>query len=155
MGKAAKLISKVGAFLALLLTFEATATEVEVGPTNLSGDMAGFAVLLTEDVGKWSFLGGYISEQEVDTCPRPDCHFEIEPNIFFGVQRIVTLGDVELGVGPTWFQNTNRALGANINWGLSIGYRWDKVSVRFRHASCGGSCKPNMGQDILTIGYEF
>lgn len=139
-----------------MLAQEAKAeTEVELGPTNLSGDWAGGSIMISENAGKWSFGGGYVSEQFVKTCPRVDCENDIEPNIFFQVQRVVKYNHWQMGIGPAYFNNTNRALGTNLTWGLMLGYKWDKWAIRFRHYSNAGSGKPNMGQDMLTIGYTF
>jgi hypothetical protein len=61
----------------------------------------------------------------------------------------------EIGIGAAYFQNTNRALGKNLTWSLSLGFGGEHWSVRFRHFSNAGSGSPNLGQDLLTIGYEF
>ena len=147
------------AFLILLFWFLATEaeaqTEIEVGATNLSGDWAGGSLVLSETIGKWSFGGGYVSEQFVKTCERIDCENDIDPNIFFQIHRVVKRNRWELGIGPSYFQNTNRALGKQLTWGLSVGYRWKRVAFRFRHYSNAGSGRPNLGQDMLTVGYVF
>jgi len=151
----------VGAFLLLAFFFwsqESDAIELEVGPTLLSNDYAkGGMLLLTERQGKWSFGGGYVSEQYADLspCVWSKCTWDIEPNLFFQVQRIVDYKNWELGVGPAYFQNTNRALGKNLTWTLSLGYKGDRWALRLRHYSNAGSGVPNMGQDALTIGYSF
>ena len=163
MGKDSKLgidgLWIVGAFILLLLFFfsqESESAEIEIGPTNISGDWAkGGALILTERQGKWAFGGGYISEQFVETCDFPVCQFDIRENIFFQVHRIVEYKNWEMGLGPAWFQNTNRALGKNVNWGLSVGYKYKKWSIRLRHYSNAGSGSPNIGQDALTVGYRF
>ena len=163
MGKDSKLkidgLWIIGAFILLLLFFfsqESEAVEIEIGPTNLSGDWAkGGVLMLTQREGHWAFGGGYVSEQFVNTCPRPDCDNDIEANIFFQVHRMVEYKNWEMGLGPTWFQNTNRALGAHVNWGLSLGYKHKKWSIRLRHWSSAGSGSPNLGQDLVTIGYRF
>ena len=131
--------------------------EMEVGPTNLSGDWAkGGVFMLTQHSGVWAFSAGYVSEQYVSTCDHPSCKFNITPNIFVMVQRISRYKGWELGIGPTYFQNTNRALGQKFNFGLSLGYKWDNnVSIRARHWSNAGSGAWNMGQDVLTLGYQF
>jgi hypothetical protein len=134
------------------LAYESQAAEVEIGPTNLSGRWSdGGTLLITERVNKWSFGGGIISEQYCH-CTYPA---DIATNIFFQVQRVVDHKGWEIGVGPAYFQNTNRALGTNLNWALSIGYRWDDFSIRVRHYSNAGSGSPNLGQDLLTFGYIF
>ena len=143
------------AFLFLLAFFfsqESESAELEIGPTNLSGEWSGGGmILLTEREGKWAFGGGYVSEQYCK-CTWPA---DIKPNIFFQVHRVIDYKNWEIGIGPTYFQNTNRALGTNLNWGLSVGYKYKKWSIRLRHYSSAGSGTPNLGQDILTVGYRF
>ena len=163
MGKDSKLkidgLWIVGAFFLLALFFyskESDSMELEIGPTNLSGEWAkGGILMFTQREGHWSFGGGYVSEQFVSTCPRPDCDNDIEPNIFFQVHRMVEYRRWELGLGPTYFQNTNRALGQRLNWGLSLGYKYGDWTLRIRHWSNAGSGAWNLGQDALTIGYTF
>lgn len=142
-------------FIALLAFFfwkEAEGAEFEVGPGLLSGEYSeGGALILNERVGKWSIGGGYVSKQY--------CHCtyatDLEENIFFHGQRIVEYKMAEIGIGAAYFQNTNRALGKNLTWSLSIGLGGDHWSVRFRHFSNAGSGSPNLGQDLLTLGYKF
>ena len=137
--------------------------QVEIGPTNLSGDWAkGGALLLSERFGKYDIGIGYISEQTANvTCgphlPKTSrCDFDIRENIFIQAQRIVTYKRCELGIGPAWFQNTSRVFGKQFNFGLMAGCSLsDHLSVRIRHWSNAGSASPNLGQDLLTIGWSF
>jgi hypothetical protein len=159
MGKDSKLgidgLWIILAFLLVLAFFfynEANAAEFEVGPGLLSGEYSeGGALIFTERVGMWSIGGGYISKQYCH-CTLPD---SIKENIFFQGQRIVEYKRAEIGIGAAYFQNTNRALGKNLTWSLSFGYGGEHWSVRFRHFSNAGSGTPNLGQDILTLGYLF
>jgi len=145
----------VGAFLLLLVFFlyeEANSAELEVGMGVLSGEYSkGGALIISERVGKFDVGGGYISKQYC-SCKWPA---DLEENIFFFTQRIIERNKWEIGIGPAYFQNTNRALGKNLTWALSLGYGGEHWSVRFRHFSNAGSGSPNLGQDLLTIGYEF
>ncbi len=154
--------------LFLLLLFylfakEASAeVQLELGATNLSGDWAGGALLLSERFGKYDLGIGYVSEQSVTvTCgPHlpaiPKCDFDIRENIFIHAQRIVKYKRCEMGIGPAWFQNTSRVFGKQLNFGLMVGCNIsEKVFVRIRHWSNAGSASPNMGQDLLTIGWRF
>jgi len=159
MGKDSKLGIQgyilIAIFIALSAWFFATeveAAEFEIGPTLLSGEFAdGGMLIFTERLGKWTLGGGYVSKQ---TCK---CRVEVdlEENIFFQGQRIVDHKNWELGIGAAYFQNTNRALGKNLTWSLSLGYGKEHWSVRVRHWSNAGSGSPNLGQDVVTIGYAF
>lgn len=142
-------------FLLVLAFFfykEAEAAEFEVGPTLLSGEFSeGGVLIFNERIGKWSLGGGYVSKQYCH-CTWPT---DLEENIFFQGQRIVEYKKFEIGVGAAYFQNTNRALGKNLTWSLSLGYGGEHWSIRLRHYSNAGSGTPNLGQDMVTIGYEF
>ena len=138
--------------LALAFCHEAKSAEFEGGPTILSGEYSeGGLLMITERIGPWSIGGGATSPQ------RCHCNWpaDLDTNIFFQGQRIVDYKKVELGIGAAYWQNTNRALGKNLTWSLSVGYGGEHWSVRIRHWSNAGSGKPNLGQDVLTIGYQF
>jgi hypothetical protein len=131
---------------------DANAAEFEIGPALLSGEYSeGGTLIFTERVGKWSLGGGYVSEQYCH-CTWPT---SLKENIFFQGQRIVEHKKFEIGLGAAYFQNTNRALGKNLTWALSLGYGGEHLSVRFRHYSNAGSGSPNLGQDMVTLGYNF
>jgi len=159
MGKDSKLGVQgyllVGVFLLITIFFfykEAKSAEFEVGPALLSGEYSeGGVLMITERMGKWSIGGGYISEQYCHCSHSTD----LKENIFFQGQRIVDYKRFELGIGAAYFQNTNRALGKNLTWSLSLGFGGEHWSVRVRHWSNAGSGTPNLGQDVLTIGYSF
>ena len=159
MGKDSKLgidgIWIILVFVLVLIFFlyeEANAVELEIGPAVLSGEYSeGGALIINESVGKWDIGGGYISKQ-VCHCNYPD---DLKENIFFHGQRIVEYKMVEIGIGAAYFQNTNRALGKNLTWSLSLGFGGEHWSVRMRHFSNAGSGSPNLGQDMVTIGYQF
>lgn len=159
MGKDSKLGIEgywiLAVFLVIMCFFfykEANAVELEVGPGLLSGEYSeGQALIINERVGKWDIGGGYISKQYCH-CTWPAA---LDENIFFHGQRIVEYKMAEIGIGAAYFQNTNRALGKNLTWSLSLGFGGEHWSVRFRHFSNAGSGSPNLGQDLLTIGYEF
>ena len=145
----------IAAFLLLLVFFaykEANALELEAGPGMLSGEYSeGGVLMITERMGKWSLGGGYVSPQ------RCHCNYpaDLEENIFFQGQRILEYKRAEMGIGAAYFQNTNRALGKNLTWSLSLGYGGEHWSIRIRHYSNAGSGKPNLGQDMITVGYAF
>jgi len=159
-------------FLFLYLASREAKAEVqfEIGPTNLSGDWAGGGLVLSERLGKYDFGIGYISEQTVSlrtfslsdpSCTKITdgfnrCDFVIRESIFIHAQRIVKYKKCEMGIGPAWFQNTSRVFGKQFNFGLMIGCDLsDKAFIRIRHWSNAGSGTPNLGQDMLTIGWRF
>ena len=159
MGKDSKLgIEGVWILLVFLLALcfffykEANGAELEAGPGLLSGEYSeGCALIIIERGGKWDIGGGYISKQYCH-CTYPT---DLKENIFFHGQRIVEYKMAEIGIGAAYFQNTNRALGKNLTWSLSLGFGSEHWSVRLRHFSNAGSGSPNLGQDLLTLGYRF
>ncbi len=164
----------VGFFLLLFLYVAANEAKAEIqlelGPTNLSGEWAGAGLMLSERLGKWDFGLGYISEQTVSlrtfsfndpSCTKITdglnrCDFVIREAIFISAQRIVRYKRCELGIGPSWWSSTSRVHGSKFNFGLMIGCDIsNKVFLRVRHWSNAGSATPNLGQDVLTIGWRF
>lgn len=147
--------SMVLVFLVVLCFFayqRANALELELGPGFLSGEYSeGGTLMLTDSVGNWDIGGGVVSKQHCH-CRSPE---DLEDNIFFQAQHIIEYKRAEIGIGAAYFQNTNRALGKNLTWSLSIGFGGEHWSIRARHFSNAGSGSPNLGQDFLTFGYEF
>lgn len=165
-----KLIKPILLIAAFILVFlfgfyrEAHAeTQVEVGAGLLSGQYSkGPTILATERWGgplgsRYAVGMGYIYKQEVTD--RRGYFYKLSENLFVFVQRRVCFVDGDhlcLGMGPAYFNATNRALGSNFTIALSLEYRHkDHLSVNFRHFSNGGSAVPNMGQDMLTLGWRF
>lgn len=162
-----KPIYLIGLFLLLLFYLfyqEAKAdVHVEIGPTWLSGEFAdGGTLLLSERFGRYDVGIGYVSEQSVTTACGPGlprsvrCDFDVRENIFVQAQRIVKYKRCEMGIGPAVFQNRSRVFGKTFNFGLMVGcHVTDRFSVRLRHWSNAGSASPNLGQDLLTVGWSF
>ena len=130
----------------------------ELGAPFLSGEFAeGAALFLEQRWDKWGCGMGYLTEQVVR--PRTEPKQDVRPNLWVQCQRYATMGSRdqwEFGVGPAYFNSTNRALGSNFTAALSIGYDFnEKWGVKVRHWSNAGSASPNMGQDLLTIEYSF
>lgn len=157
----------VGLFILLMLYLfarEAKAdVQIEVGVTNLSGDWArGGVLMLSERFGRYDLGIGYVSKQNVTVTCGPHlpatsrCAFEIRENIFIHAQRIVKYKRCEMGLGPAWFQNTSRVFGKQFNFGMMVGCNiFKQAFVRIRHWSNAGSASPNLGQDVITIGWRF
>ena len=139
----------------------------EIGAGILSGEFSkSGTILVTERFGgpygsRYAFGLGVISRQEVTD--RAGDLYKPDSNLFVFVQRRVSFDVggrpwdyISLGIGPAYFNATNRALGSNFTAALSIEFRFtENWSVNLRHFSNAGSARPNMGQDMLTVGYTF
>lgn len=163
-------------FILLLLAFFAqesrAETVFEVGINNVSGEWTTGVVALQERITPKYAIGlGYMQEQKINTCGRPDCGFTIQEQLFVGFERLVRWNRVTLGIGPYWFQNKNRITSCNFNARLSAEYRLSsRMSVKLSHFSNAGTCKEltvraddgthytnrfNLGQDSLLLTYRF
>jgi hypothetical protein len=149
-------------FVILLFVFglyrESKADEalIEIGPTFLSGELAEGAMLAfhQEWDRRWSLGMGYISRQVVED--RSGTVFKPDPNLFVQGQRLVYVTDnLSVGLGVAYFNSTNRALGTNFAAQLALRYEFGRTYLAIRHWSNAGSGSPNMGQDVLVIGYRF
>ena len=61
----------------------------------------------------------------------------------------------ELGLG-LFYQNSPGEYTCNFGFHLLARYRFtDRLAVQWRHSSSAGSCRPNAGRDLLTVGWRF
>lgn len=139
----------------------------EVGAGLLSGQFSGGGTaIITERWGgpygsRYAVGMGWIDKQHVTDRDRD--YYKLRYNLFAFAQRRVSFNlkgcewdCISLGLGVAYFNNTNRALGSNFTAALSVEFRpTDRWSLNIRHFSNGGSAVPNMGQDMITIGYTF
>ena len=149
----------------LLLLFSTASAEVtlELGPTFLSSTLSNSAALMiTERWGgkysdSYSIGMGMTGPQEV-TDSAGD-FYEVKQNLWIQAQRrfcVLKGKHMCAGLGFAYFNGLSRWNGSNFVAALSIEIRPDeRWSVNFRHYSNGGSVTPNMGQDILTLGWTF
>ena len=140
---------------------------VEAGAGLLSGQFSGGEVaVITERWGgpygsRYAVGMGWINEQHV--VDRARDRYEVPANLFVMAQRRVSFDlkgcehdCISLGLGVAYFNNTSRWNGTKFNAALSVEFRpTDRWSLNLRHFSNGGSGMPNMGQDMITIGYTF
>lgn len=139
----------------------------EIGAGFLSGQYSkGQTGIITERWGgpygsRYAVGMGVISRQEVTD--RSRTHYKMRSNLFVFAQRRVsfnlkgcTWDCISLGLGPAYFNATNRAIGSNFAAALSIEFRpTERLGLNIRHFSNAGSKPPNMGQDMLTLTYTF
>ena len=81
-----------------------------------------WAVQLDEQLGDYRIGVGYVSEQTIRDSVSS---FDTMENMYVTASRIVAFNDhLYTGIGLTYWQNTNRALGSNLNFGLQLGWRF-------------------------------
>lgn len=66
-------------------------------------------------------------------------------------------GAVRAGIGISYMTNYLPYNGGNVNANLQLAYEFYKVplTLTYTHISCGGSCSPNPGRDLLLLGWRF
>ena len=157
-----KTVYLVLAFVTLFVSYlyfsaDADAEEIEIGPTYTSEFNGGFGITFSERFsGKYDLGLSLISDQSWNNVnvgnngnfwaayvvPRPERWWYVLPS--------------ELVLGANYWIKTEAPItGCNVGYILGLKYRFDDFSVGWRHWSNAGSCKPNLGQDLLTFGYRF
>jgi hypothetical protein len=136
---------------------------VEAGPTVLSGEYSeGMAVMVS---GVWDdrwLLGFGVVGNQVCKCNEGE--IAVGNNLMVQAQLLVRGPDVfflrhtQMGIGPAYFQEKNRALGRNLTVGLMVAvarpehwWKWLPQDLVVRHYSNAGSGTPNMGQDVYPM----
>jgi hypothetical protein len=66
-------------------------------------------------------------------------------------------GAVRAGIGISYMTNYLPYNGGNVNANLQLAYEFYKapLTITYTHFSCGGSCSPNAGRDLLLLGWRF
>lgn len=63
---------------------------------------------------------------------------------------------LDLGLGAVYLQNTDQWNGSHLNFSLLARYRFtDRWSLAWRHFSNAGTKYPNIGRDMVLVGYRF
>ena len=61
----------------------------------------------------------------------------------------------EMGMGFAYF-NVETEYNCQVTFSLLARYRFtDRIHTQWHHFSTAGSCRPNYGRDLLTIGWRF
>jgi hypothetical protein len=61
----------------------------------------------------------------------------------------------EAGLGFQWW-NVETGYTCQFTFALMARYRaTDRVAVQWRHSSSAGSCRPNVGRDLVTVAWRF
>lgn len=82
---------------------------------------------------------------------------EYPNNYAFAVQYVTGYKQFDIGLGPSWMENPRPYNGSNINFNITLAYRFVRlpITIMYDHFSCGGACDPNYGRDLALVGYRF
>lgn len=62
----------------------------------------------------------------------------------------------DVGLGLSWMQNPSPYNGSPVNFNLQFGYRFKfGATLTYTHLSNAGSRLPNLGRDIVLLGWRF
>ena len=79
------------------------------------------------------------------------------PNSYMAGEQYVTgFGGFDVGLGLAYLANPLPFNGVHMNFNLSLGFRFAfPVAIAYEHFSCAGSCSPNLGRDVVLVGWRF
>ncbi len=143
--------------VALILAFGAAQadTTIEIGQGWASGDPGNAAVILGQRNEKYGIALGVIETNYIQS---DGLRQTLGRNMFVDVMRFWQTPQKrwEFGIGPSYFQNTNRALTKKLNFSLLLRFNINQdVSIVVRHWSNFGTDYYNMGQDFIGVGFRF
>ena len=65
-------------------------------------------------------------------------------------------GHLDIGLGLSWMQNPAPYNGSPVNFALQLAYRFGwGATLTYAHMSNAGSKLPNLGRDLLLVGWRF
>lgn len=65
-------------------------------------------------------------------------------------------GDFDVGLGLSWMQNPAPYNGSAVNFNLQLAYRLPfGATLTYTHLSNAGTKLPNLGRDIVLVGWRF
>jgi hypothetical protein len=91
-------------------------------------------------------------------CPQGQCESNLIWRVIF--EDTVygnSFGAVRAGIGGSYMTNYLPYNGGNVNANLQLAYEFYRIplTITYTHFSCGGSCAPNYGRDLLLFGWRF
>ncbi len=133
----------------------ASDTTIEIGQGWASGDPGNAAVILGQRNEKYGVSIGII---ETNYIQADGLRQTLGRNMFVDAMRFWQTPQKrwECGIGPSYFQNTNRALTKKLNFSVLCRFNFNQdVSIVVRHFSNAGTDYYNMGQDFIGVGFRF
>lgn len=129
-------------------------TFLEIGGGVLSGEYSdSTAIAVTERFkGKYDLGFILISDQ---TCYCSKGPSPMSSYFITYAQRITTFKNWEFGIGLAHASETNRVIGQERMFTLSLYRNIGNWSIRWRHFSNAGTHERNTGQDVISVGYRF
>lgn len=86
---------------------------------------------------------GYIGPQTFKACDRPDCVWDINEQLYAGIEFMVKdpwWGRMRIGFGPYLFQNADRIVTSKFRAGISLEITFtERIGLKVRHFSAADS----------------
>lgn len=132
---------------------DAPYVQVSGGATVIRGQTEVLDVTFTEPAPQ---LGGAYWQQSLTVIGTSTYNGRLVPNNFAARGLFVDgFGHLDIGVGLSWMQNPAPFNGGPVNFALQLAYRFPYVTATYAHMSNAGSKLPNLGRDILMLGWRF
>ena len=132
---------------------------IEIGPNFTEEGSTESVTLLVQKrwQDKYAVGLGYISPQSVDTCDRPDCHWDIPEQFMIGMERIFLWRRLSFGFGLYYVDGLSRITSSYVNARSSIAFALtDHFEIKLSHISNGGiGGEITICNDIVCITDEF
>lgn len=154
----AAIVLLILSFLAYMYFNQAEAGEFEAGPTFTGEFNGGAGIVYSERVlnDKLDIGVQLISEQSWDDKQVGNNGGVWTAFIAHKPERWWRVLPDELSIGASyWIKTDEHLIGCNLGYQLGFRWRFGQWSIGPRHWSNAGTCKPNRGQDMLTIGFRF
>jgi Lipid A 3-O-deacylase (PagL) len=162
-----KVLVAVGALIVLLVVgfmvpqchaaespLDAPYTQISGGSAIIRGQTAVLDLTLAEptDVLRNAFVTGSLT-----VIGSSQYQGKYVPNNFaFRGLFLDGFGRLDVGLGGSWMQNPYPYNGSPINFNLQLDYRFLLgATLTYTHMSNAGSRLPNLGRDIVMIGWRF
>ncbi len=104
-----------------------------------------------------SQLHGAFWSQSLTVVGPSEYHGQPAPNNFI-VRGLFNdgFGRFDVGLGVSWMQNPPPFNGSPVNFNLQLAYRFRcGLTATYSHISNAGSRLPNLGRDIILVGWRF
>jgi hypothetical protein len=118
------------------LNFQGRDAHWETGITMIGPSTYGHMTMVARDEGQSS------------TTP-----LEWANNFVWDATYVDGFGPVDIGIGPAFMQNTDAYNHEGANFHLMLGWHHKRLFVRYNHFSNAGTKAPNLGRDMLLVGY--